>query len=418
MSETLPLPGLEPEDAPMVFHPKREAGLARLDAFGTRAGRAYAGTRNYDFGPDKRNNVSCLSPWLRHRLVTEEEVLRHVLARHSLSSAEKFVQEVFWRAYFKGWLEQRPSVWTAYRGGLDVALEDMERDGQLRADVEAALAGQTGIAPFDAWAKELVDTGYLHNHARMWFASIWIFTLRLPWEIGADFFLRHLLDGDPASNTLSWRWVAGLHTKGKTYAARASNISKYTNGRFNPLHQLSSQTDALIEDEDHPRIGLPLPQTAPDAPYLLLVTEEDCAMEQVVTRPPAAVLGLTATSGRSPLPVGDLASGFACSAVQNGVERAAKAFGLAGEMGEGTWEDAIAQAANKAGLKHVVTAHATVGPVAEALSRSGTALDKSSVTLTQLRRPYDTLCWPHATKGFFALKKKIPAILTDLGLRS
>jgi deoxyribodipyrimidine photo-lyase len=65
--------------------------------------------------------------------------------------------------------------------------------------------------------QELVETGYLHNHARMWFASIWIFTLRLPWELGADFFLRHLLDGDAASNTLSWRWVAGLHTKGKHY---------------------------------------------------------------------------------------------------------------------------------------------------------------------------------------------------------
>ena len=63
----------------------------------------------------------------------------------------------------------------------------------------------------------------------MWFASIWIHTLELQWELGADFFLKHLLDGDPASNTLSWRWVAGIHTKGKNYIARKSNIEKYSN---------------------------------------------------------------------------------------------------------------------------------------------------------------------------------------------
>ena len=71
----------------------------------------------------------------------------------------------------------------------------------------------------------------MHNHARLWFASIWIFTLKLPWELGAAFFLEHLHDGDPASNTLSWRWVAGLHTKGKNYVASADNIEKFTDGK-------------------------------------------------------------------------------------------------------------------------------------------------------------------------------------------
>jgi len=63
----------------------------------------------------------------------------------------------------------------------------------------------------------------------MWFASIWIFTLKLPWQLGASFFLKNLYDGDPASNTLSWRWVAGLQTKGKNYLATKSNIEKYSN---------------------------------------------------------------------------------------------------------------------------------------------------------------------------------------------
>ena len=67
--------------------------------------------------------------------------------------------------------------------------------------------------------KELKETNYLHNHARMWFASIWIFTLDLPWQLGAEFFMKHLYDGDAASNTLGWRWVAGIQTQGKNYLA-------------------------------------------------------------------------------------------------------------------------------------------------------------------------------------------------------
>ncbi|MCI5045598.1 MAG: hypothetical protein MRY72_12955, partial [Aquisalinus sp.] len=212
--------------------PSQAAAQARLQAFLPRTGRAYASERNYDFGPARRENISCLSPWIRHRLLTEAEVLKPVLERFSLGTAEKFVQEVFWRTYFKGYLEQHPDIWTEYRQGLAAALEDMSGNSGLQLAYEKACAGHTGIACFDAWAHELVATGYLHNHARMWFASIWIFTLKLPWVLGADFFYRHLLDGDAASNTLSWRWVGGLHTKGKTYLARADNIDKYTDGRF------------------------------------------------------------------------------------------------------------------------------------------------------------------------------------------
>ncbi|MEM6587760.1 MAG: FAD-binding domain-containing protein [Pseudomonadota bacterium] len=417
MNETLPLPGFEPQTEAMEFTPTRAAGLARLEAFVPRTARTYTSQRNYDFGPDRRGNVSCLSPWIRHRLITEEEVLRAVLSRHNPSSAEKFIQEVFWRGYFKGWMEQRPSVWTAYRAGLDVAMEDMARDRGLRADLEAAMAGQTGIDAFDAWARELVTTGYLHNHARMWFASIWIFTLRLPWEVGADFFLRHLLDGDPASNTLSWRWVAGLHTKGKTYAASASNINKYTDGRFNPLHQLSNQTDALIEDEDHAREPLPLPEALPADPFLLLITEEDGTPDDVIQRPPAAVLALAATSARSPFDVGETAQNFARGALQDTVTRARDHFGVDAHMSEGEWAASISSAASRAGVRHIVTPYAPVGPVAEALNHAAPQLAQAGLHVTQIRRSYDTLTWPHATRGFFGLKKKIPGILSDLRLR-
>ena len=205
-----------------MFEPTHTSALARLQRFVPRAGRDYASMRNYD----DTAQVSTLSPYLRHRIITEEEVLRATLSRYSPQTAEKFVQEVYWRTYWEGWLEQRPRIWTDYRTELRAALNRVQSESGLRQEWEAACKGETGIECFDHWARQLAETGYLHNHARMWFASIWIFTLRLPWTLGADFFLRHLLDGDPASNTLSWRWVGGLQTVGKTYLARPDNISK------------------------------------------------------------------------------------------------------------------------------------------------------------------------------------------------
>jgi len=191
--------------------PSRDAALAALEDFLPRAGRDYAETRNEDRGPSDRANVSGLSPWIRTRLLTESEVVSAVLKRHSFAAAEKYIQEVCWRTYWKGWLEARPSVWRDYLTEMPKARSAFMSTRHYQQAVEA----RTGIDCFDAFVRELVEAGYLHNHARMWFASIWIFTLQLPWVLGADFFMRHLLDGDAASNTFSWRWVAGLADGGQ-----------------------------------------------------------------------------------------------------------------------------------------------------------------------------------------------------------
>ena len=183
------------------FPSTRAAAEARLAAFAPRAGRDYVSGRNIDNGPSGHAHVSQLSPYLRHRLITERDVVSAVLARHSLAAAEKYVQEVLWRTYWKGWLEMRPAIWSRFVRERDEARATFPNQ---RAII-AAETGMTGVEGFDDWARELVETGYLHNHARMWFASIWIFTLRLPWTLGADFFLRHLIDADTASNTLSWQ---------------------------------------------------------------------------------------------------------------------------------------------------------------------------------------------------------------------
>lgn len=100
------------------FHPSRTAALERLAAFVPSAGAQYAKLRNYDFGAGNHGNVSHLSPYIRRRIITEQDVIGTTLGRHSLNASERFIQEVFWRTYWKGWLEMRPSVWAAYQMDL------------------------------------------------------------------------------------------------------------------------------------------------------------------------------------------------------------------------------------------------------------------------------------------------------------
>ena len=398
----------------------RSRGLEQLAAFLPRAGRDYANTRNFDYGPADRGNVSTLSPFIRHRLLLEDEVLEAVLARHSGDAADKFVQEVFWRAYFKGWMEQHPAAWRNYRRDVNASIAGLESDADLCAAYDRAISGETGIDGFDDWVNELVTTGYLHNHARMWFASIWIFTLELPWQLGADFLLRHLIDGDPASNTLSWRWVGGLHTQGKTYLARVSNITSYTNDRFNPVGKLAVTAPPLAEPEAPGLEPLPVADKPVTGKHVgLLVHEDDCLGRPLdgLAAVPAAALGLTITSLRSPLVVGQPASAFAADAVRDGVSRAADYYGIESDFAESTrWDDSLLDFARRHDLDTIVTPYAPVGPVAEELARTTPILANEGIRLVRLRRDYDELAWPHAARGYFKLKSRIPDLLDALGV--
>lgn len=220
----------------------RSLAVEALKAFLPRVPR-YGFERNFD--RPGHAEVSRLSSWIRYRVLSEEECVHGVLSAHPFSVAEKFVQELMWRTYWKGWLELRPGVWTRYLAQL----ESLKVERANCPQYLSATRGQTGLSFFDDWVSELVATGYLHNHTRMWFASVWIFTLKLPWQLGAEFMYRHLLDGDPASNTLSWRWVGGLQTKGKIYVARPDNIAKYSEGRWSPKDsELNLNPDPLPED--------------------------------------------------------------------------------------------------------------------------------------------------------------------------
>jgi deoxyribodipyrimidine photo-lyase len=396
----------------VYFEPTRNAGLARLDRFIAKAGRHYQNSRNTDRGPDNRSTVSALSPYIRHRLVTEEEVLRTVLAKHTLAAAEKFVQEVFWRTYFKGHLETRPKIWNNYCA----ALQNLKLKGELSVNYDTAVSARTGIDCFDAWVIELVERGYLHNHTRMWFASIWIFTLRLPWELGADFMYRHLLDGDPASNTLSWRWVAGLHTKGKTYLARADNIETYTQGRFRPVG-LANKATALEEQELAPLRGLPTATSSfPNGKIGVLITEEDLHLESFDTPHTeiVAVAGATSVAQRSHYSVSAQVHSFTRAALADSLTRIAGKHKCAVVELPDLTVDAVALFAKQHHIQKLVTSYAPVGPVSGLLSGLAAELKTHQIELVQVRRKFDSAAWPYDSKGFFAMKEKIPSLVEKL----
>jgi deoxyribodipyrimidine photo-lyase len=394
----------------MIWLPTRVAGLARLEQFLPHAGSAYAATRNFDYGPADRSNISALSPWLRRRILTEEVVIAAAIRQHGSTAAAKFIEEIVWRSYWKGWLEMRSAVYVQFEQQLQVLQQDMAHNAGLRERYHRAASGQSGIDCFDAWTTELIEHGWLHNHARMWFASIWIFTLGLPWQLGAEFFYQHLLDADPASNTLSWRWVAGLHTAGKHYLARAENIQHYSAGRFNPVGQLDEQAPALIEDRPPPPAGPPpAGQTSHSDRIGLLLNEEDLNPESWPLNAQVAAVALLPTlhPGTADQP----AKQFATGAITDAAMRASSYFNCTSTILDA---DSIGQWAGDHGLTELVTGYAPLGPVAKQLDALEHSLAGQKIRLVRLQRAWDSAAWPQASAGYFKMKQKIPQLIAHL----
>ena len=396
---------------PLTFIPIRAGALARLEEFLPAAGR-YAAERNY-VRPG-HENVSRLSPWVQKRLLLESEIVAAARVRWSFPAVEKFVQEVYWRTYWKGWLEQRPEAWSRW-----VEMVPRLRDSlsaEQRSTLEAARAGRTGILGFDDWVKELVATGYLHNHARMWFASIWIFTLRLPWELGAAFFYEHLLDGDVASNTLSWRWVAGLQTPGKTYVARADNIAFYTDGKHAPAVSQLASAPFTITEEPLPKVAAWTEDAAQVASLKtyerlgLWLHPEDLAVEQ------GELAGLKIQAVNASWPVGisararwsEKVSVWTQTALRDGATRSGQHFGAEVSSGETpNLATSLVEWAKQNRLQAVVAYRPFVGPwLTEALALES-ALASAGIRVTWRRRAWDAEHFPHATRGYFPFWERV-----------
>ncbi len=403
----------------MSTHPypsTRGEALARLEDFLPTAGR---------YGRDRNGvlpghpNVSRLSAALRSRLITEEEVLRRVLSVHPFPAVEKFVQEVVWRTYWKGWLELRPQVWTIYRERV-VWLRQNAPEPVLRRAEEVA-AGRSGVAVMDRFARELLTTGYLHNHARMWWASFWIHVERLPWELGADFFFRHLLDADPASNTLSWRWVAGLQTPGKVYLVRRSNLERFADPSWlddtSGLGRLDDSRVEAADVEEHadlkvrPLAVLPEDLEVSRDPIGLWLHEEDGLLE---TSPVTALRRPTLVS--TPLesdpehPLSPVVQTWKARAISDACGRAGSHFQSGARMERsttGSLAEPLAGMARLQGCPRLVGLAPAAGPISDQLGEIRRHLETQGVNLNLVRRRWDSTLWPWASRGFFPFWERV-----------
>lgn len=347
----------------------------------------YAKLRNFDFGPNDRTNISCLSSFISHRLIFEQELVNHALVKAPFSKIEKFIQEIYWRTYWKGWLELRPEVWDDYAR--------YKENPEIKKNIAEAKNGATGIDCFDAWVKELIEENYLHNHARMWFASIWIFTLKLPWQSGANFFMEHLLDGDAASNTLSWRWVAGLQTKGKHYLAQASNINKFTAKRFDPKN-LILDADPLSEKKSYEISTSIKDGNEKNKHKQLLVFENDLwidGREDLYSKYEDIFVFLIDNNQRN-IQLSDKVMNFKNKALED----FAKKFGNA-------------KFVNQEILTSIKGLDVVYPGVGENLDFIFKLKEKNPLSLNFLVRKEDSFCWQFSNKGFFNFKKNIPNII-------
>jgi deoxyribodipyrimidine photo-lyase len=383
----------------------RSEALARLEAFLPLAAD-YGGARNRVVAGHE--NVSRLSPATRTRVLLEKEILAAVRARHAPAAVEKFEQEVWWRLYWKGWLEQRPGIWTRYREALS-PLRWSER-------ARAVAAGESGIAILDHFTRELIATGYLHNHARMWWASWWIHGEGLPWQQGAHFFLQHLRDGDAASNTLSWRWVAGLHTRGKAYLVRRSNLERYVAPELLAEHPAGLEKLESIAIRDLPWEEPPAPRALqpadpqPGPRTGIWIHDEDLSVERspLSELAPVALLvtvpsGLWECEAYSP---GKCT--FLKVALADGAARASEHFGMPCPTRDTpALSEALVAWALEERLDTVVTLSPFTGPLADEIPKIGAAFADRGVRLNLVRRPEEVVVMNRATGGFFGFWEKV-----------
>ena len=354
----------------------------------------YTAQRNFDLGPQNRKNISCLSPYISHRLISEYEVTKKALSKYPYQKVEKFIQEIFWRIYWKGWLELRPKVWTDF-------VEDL-KNIENSNEYEKAIKGETNIDCFNDWVKELKENNYLHNHTRMWFASIWIFTLKLPWQKGAEFFLRELYDGDAASNTLSWRWVAGIQTKGKNYIAQNWNINKFTNNRYKDL-KLNENPQPIIDQREYKisPISIDNNETKSD---VLVFFENELAFQSFNTDSYKKFYCILLTNEERQVELGDKVLEYKKRLIKNQLKNA----DLKIEFIEG----------NKfIGLSNNEQDFDVIYPsVGENMSFLKRVIKKNNLIINYLTRDEDKYCWQFSNKGYFNFKSNIPKILSQFKL--
>ena len=376
----------------MNFEPSRAKALDRLESFVENNLAEYSKLRNFDFGPDKRSNVSCLSPYITHGIVNEQEIIKKSLGKFSFSKNEKFIQEVLWRTYWKGWLELRPNVWSDYLTELIKIKENLKNNQNYKNAIE----GKTKIDCFNQWVIELKENNYLHNHTRMWFASIWIFTLELPWQLGAEFFMQHLYDGDAASNTLGWRWVAGVQTQGKHYLASEWNIKKFTANRFNNI-KLKENAPPKVSEKTYSIINQDFsnPQNIEDKSLLIFDNNLAFEITDFQNYKFKKIYLISNENNNRSIKLSEKVVKFKSLLIEDQKQRL-KAKSIDYEM------ISISE------IKDIQNCYGLYPSVGENLDY----LNLNSSKITFLYRKLDQYSWQYCNKGFFNFKNYIPKIIS------
>jgi hypothetical protein len=276
------------------------------------------------------------------------------------------------------------------------------------------------------FARELLETGYMHNHARMWWASYWIHHCGLPWELGANHFFRHLLDADPASNTLSWRWVAGLQTRGKTYLATAQNIGKYcapeilaaAGGVGFEEGVVARMAGGEERDDEH---ASPLEELPSEYEFrsgervAAVLHDEDLCLENsplAKVRPALVLQFAPETDAPLPAPRAE----WLAAARADAARRATEHFGCE-VQGCGRREDLPNKCAEQ-GVTSLLMMQPFVGPLRGELRGLSEELAGHGIKLVRLRRKWDSVLLPHAARGFFPFWNKAGRLLAKSGTAS
>jgi hypothetical protein len=375
----------------MIFKTTREEALQDLENYINKDILDYSTQRNFDFGPGKRNNVSCLSPYISHRLITEYEVAKKVLNRFPYQKVEKYIQEIFWRVYWKGWLELRPQVWTDFTEDLKGIEEDK--------NYQIAVSGKTEIQCFNDWVNELKENNYLHNHTRMWFASIWIFTLNLPWQKGAEFFMKYLYDGDAASNTLSWRWVAGLQTKGKHYVAQSWNISKFTNNKYKDIG-LNEDATPLVDKREYKLSSLEINKEDLESKTLIFF-ESELNIETLNLKDYQNIYCVFLRNEKRKIKFDEKVINFKKKIIEDQANR----FSNIKIIDEINFDKLTNE------IKDLDVIYPSIG---ENLSFLKSIKKKKNLNYNFIVREGDEFCWQFSNKGYFNFKSNIPKIIQKI----
>ena len=246
---------------------------------------------------------------------------------------------------------------------------------------------------------ELKKTGYLHNHTRMWFSSIWIFTLDLPWQLGAEFFMKYLKDGDPASNTLSWRWTAGLQTKGKNYVAQEWNIKKFTNQRYEKI-KLNENAIPLVSDKEYVQINPEFNNGETKDDQTLLIFDNQLCFEESDFKNYKfkKIMLIQNTNLTRSIELDECLVKFKSDLIADQQTRLQDKFEV--EIKDISY-------LKNFDLSNVIALYPGIGENLD-------FLNENNINLKYLYRKFDQMTNQYCNKGFFNFKKFIPKILSKL----